>query len=72
MSAHAVITHAPIQGVTLRKVTDGVFLSKVSDRDVSGVEYLPAPIRGAWLLKRNDLDLLADWFARSTAGWPIG
>lgn len=40
----------------------GVSLAKPSDRDVAGVEYAPAPVRGSWMLKRNDLDQFADWF----------
>lgn len=57
MGAHAVIKHAPSQGVTLRKATDGqgVSLSKIGDapRVHTPRLYLPLAPYGASLITVN-------------------
>lgn len=67
MTNHTVITHAPMQGVTLRKATDpqGVTLSKITDALPLTVAPV-APLPYGWMLDTNDLDGLADWFALAT------
>lgn len=70
MKAHAVITHAPTQGVTLAKVTDVHTSAPVhpwvlrAQARARGVD----PLRLWWLTARNDLGGLSTWFALTSPG----
>ncbi len=44
----------------------GVTLGKATDVAPAPIEYAAGPGVSAWLLDRNDLDSLADWFALNT------